>query len=85
MNRYVVFIMASHEKNEGQNDYCQKYNCTLEATQETVAEHYTEKTADVYPYMVLYKTVVCESGAGAICKLQKWQNEGLPECFLTRQ
>ena len=82
MKSFMVTILANLHQNNGEIEYCQKYIATDPETDEVFAEHYTEKTANFYPYIVLQKYVRCESGCGAILKLQKWQREGLPENFL---
>ena len=78
----MVTVWANLHQNNGENEYCQKYVAQRIDTKKISAEHYTEKTANTYPYMVLQKIVMCESGCGAILKLQRWQREGLPESFL---
>lgn len=84
MKSYIVTIMANLPQNNGEKEYCQKYIALDCENNKIVAEHYTDKTDKCYPYMVLQKTVVCESGCGAILKIRKWQNEGLTMSFLTQ-
>ena len=84
MKSFMVTILANLYQNNGEKEYCQKYIAEDCETEKVVAEHYTEITANFYPYPVIQKHVICESGTGAILKLQQWQREGLPETFLTQ-
>jgi hypothetical protein len=83
MQLYTVRILANLYQNNGEKEYCQKYMAYYTDTDDEASIHYQCVTAKEYPFLVLERSVIAESGCGAIFKLQKWQNEGLDNSFLT--